>query len=342
MNYRRNKKYQFYLIIALIILLSFLILLYSLWTPGKDFTDGRHDLKQNGIWLQHGWLGDDHWFIRNKKTNKIKHFREPEQIKVLAALLRKHNITDVFPHLSPTSTDGKIPSVDSDQAALFLDEFSDFRVIPWVGGVVGKQAFINDMKWRNNFTDSIRKLLSTYPGLRGIHINIEPCPSGNKEFLILLDEVRSVLPEGKIISVAAFPPPTIWHPFSSVHWDGEYYKQVSKKADQLVVMMYNTALHFEKTYQNLISNWTIEILDWTNGADVLLGLPAYQDEGVGYHDPKVENLKNALLGIHAGLSEFNNLPANYQGIALYSEWEMDDGEWDLIKKQFMNKQKNSL
>lgn len=29
---------------------------YYFWTPGKNFTDGRYNLSQNGVWIQHGWL----------------------------------------------------------------------------------------------------------------------------------------------------------------------------------------------------------------------------------------------------------------------------------------------
>ena len=101
-----------------------------------------------------------------------------------------------------------------------------------------------------------------------------------------------------MLSVAAFPPPTLWHPFGDVHWDEEYYKEVSGRVDQIVVMMYDTALRFQKVYQNLVVHWTREVLDWSNGPEVLLGLPAYQDEDVAYHDPEVENLMNAILGIH--------------------------------------------
>ena len=316
---------------------SVIAVLYSIWTPGKDFTDGRHDRKRNGIWIQHGWLGNDNWFYKYRKEDKIEYYRNTEQIKNLAALLRSHNITDVFPHLSPTSIDGAIPSLDSDQVAIFLEEFDGLRVMPWVGGVVGKQASPGNPRWRRNFTHSVQKLMSTYPKFSGIHINIEPCPSGNKDFLELLDDVRKVLPEEKTLSVSAFPPSTILHPFNDVHWNKEYYRQVSRRADQLVVMMYDTALRFEKVYQNLNARWTKEVLDWSDGTDVLLGLPAYSDEGIGYHDPKVENLKNALLGVHAGLSTLNALPDHYQGIALYAEWEMDTDEWAILRNYFLRK-----
>lgn len=91
-------------------------------------------------------------------------------------------------------------------------------------------------------------------------------------------------------------------------------------------MMYDTAIPFEKVYRHLMASWTKEVFVWAANTEVLLGIPAYDDAGVGYQDPKVENLKNALMGIHAGLSGFSTLPKNYQGIALYSEWEMDENE----------------
>lgn len=53
---------------ACIVLVIIFLLGYQLWTPGKVVRDGSHDLKTNGIWMQHGWLGDDKWFKRYKKN----------------------------------------------------------------------------------------------------------------------------------------------------------------------------------------------------------------------------------------------------------------------------------
>jgi hypothetical protein len=55
--------------------------------------------------------------------------------------------------------------------------------------------------------------------------------------------------------------------------------------------------------------------------------------GADYHDPRVENLENALLGIHRGLSR-NPLPTNFQGVAIYSDWETSDQEWDYFRGHF--------
>ena len=64
-------------------------------------------------------------------------------------------------------------------------------------------------------------------------------------------------------------------------------------------------------------------------------MPVYDDAGVGYHDPTVENVENALLGVTAGLGRLEALPAHYQGIAVYCEWETDEREWRLLRSRFV-------
>ena len=305
---------------------------YLCWSPGKEVKDGRHDLRSNGIWLQHGWLGDDEWFERNNRDPSK--FRNAESIRRLAGKLKEHGIKDVFPHLCPCSPDGMIAEVDDVQTSLFLDSFEEFRVIPWVGGVLNLQCRLESEGWRERFVESIVELLERHPRLAGVQINIEPLPTGNENFLRLLSELRSGLPEGKIISVAAYPPPTVWHPVSAVHWDEEYFRKVAGHADQMVPMMYDTSIRLPKVYQNLMAAWTGEVLSWSGKAEVLLGIPAYDDAEVSYHDPRVENIPNALLGIHRFLSKSDTLPSNYSGIALYSEWEMEEEEWDEFKLSF--------
>ena len=109
---------------------------------------------------------------------------------------------------------------------------------------------------------------------------------------------------------------------------------MAKRVDQIAVMMYDTSLPLQKVYQWQLASWTNEVLAWGKTREILLGLPAYEDPDVGYHDPKVENLWNALQGIHAGLSWQVDLPINYQGVALYSEWEMKEQDWDTMTKLF--------
>ena len=319
---------------VILLLLGLLVLAYLIWTPGKLVNDGRHDLGRNGLYLQHGWLGHDQWFWAYNKTERMGEFHNTEEIKKLALLLRQHRITEVFPHLCPTSTTGQISKYNSKQIERLLYEFEGINVIPWVGGVWGVHAFPERPSWRTTFISSVTELLALHPGLAGIHINIEPLPSGNKGFLLLLRELKKALPEGRILSVAAYPPPTLWQPFDDVHWDESYYREILKVSDQVVVMMYDTSIQFTKFYKQLLVSWTQQVLSWGEHAKILFALPTYDDEGVGYHNPEVENLEHSLAGLHGGLEKFSSLPEHYQGVVLYCEWETDSSEWDIFYRTF--------
>lgn len=333
--WRKLKQPPWRTVVPGFVLLVAILVAYFLWSPGLDIRDGRHDRGRNGIWLQHGWLGADEWFIRNAKTNRIVEFRDPARIRALADKLRAHHVTDVFPHVSPASAQGPLPPVDDAQVARFLDVFDSFRVIPWTGGVNDNHVHLESLRWRSNFVGSIRSLLDRHPRLAGIQINVEPLRSGTTNFLDLLDELRGALPRGKIISIAAYPPPTRWQPSPEVHWDEPFFRAVARRCDQLAVMMYDTSLRNRKLYEQLMSKWTREILDWSEGASVLLGLPTYDDAGVGYHHPSAENLTNSLRGVHHGLTKRAPLPTNYCGVALYCEWEMDEAEWGYFRSHFI-------
>jgi hypothetical protein len=307
---------------------------YFAWQPGLDVRTGRDDLRRNGIWLGHAWLAADEWFAGNRRVDGMKYFRDPAQIRVLADRLKQHHIKDVFPHLCPAEPDGRLPAVDGAQVDRFLAEFDGFRVMPWIGGPSGPRVRYHLPRWRSAFIASVTNLLSAHPGLAGVQLNVEPMENGDADFLLLLEELHRAMPRGKLLSVAAYPPPTHWHPYPAVHWDEHYFKEVSRRCDQIVVMMYDTALQHSKLYQDLMAEWTAETLLWSERRPVLLGIPTYNDAGSGYHFPEVENITNALLGIHRALAE-DEVPPNYQGVAIYCEWETDPGEWDYFREHFL-------
>ncbi|MFZ2654065.1 MAG: glycoside hydrolase family 18 protein [Victivallales bacterium] len=322
-------------LLLLLAVLLFIFFCYLVWSPGKRVYDGRYDLRSNGIWLQHGWLGDDKWFSVNRR-DKSK-FRDSKKIEELAGLLKKHGIKYAYPHLCPSSPRGDLPQVDNEQTEKFLDAMDGVDVLPWIGGVYEGCCYPDSEKWRKRFVASIVELLQAHPRLAGIHVNIEPMADGNKGYIILLKKIKSSIPAGKIVSVAAYPPPTRWHQYSDVHWGKSYYFEISNEVDQLAVMMYDTSIRVPKIYQKLMSDWTREIIPWCGNTKVLLGVPSYDDAGVGYHFSSVENLENSIKGINAGLGRFKELPKNYSGIAVYCEWETDEAEWKFLKNEFEKK-----
>jgi len=321
------------------LLFAALAFIYFMLLPGTRVTDGRHDRGRNAIWMSHAWLGDASWFERNKKEALLASHRGEASIRRAADLLRDRHISDVFPHLCPATEQGKLPGLDDAQAEQFLDMFAapEFRVMPWVGGSSESTAHVDRPAWRAAFVADCADLLRRHPRFAGVHLNIEPMRSGNADFLVLLDELRGAIGPGKILSVAAYPPPTFFHPHPDVHWEESYFRQVASRCDQLAVMLYDTALRDRRLYQNLMRAWTREVIAWAGTTQVLLGLPAYDDAGVGYHDPRVENLENALRGVHAGLMHFGALPQNYQGAALYCHWEMTDDKWRIWEQEFLHR-----
>lgn len=285
--------------------------------------------------MSHRWLGDDNWFTNNNREHLRDQYRDPATIQTELNGLAKRGIVDLFPHLAPTDSLGELPGVDHDQVARLLDVAAqnNQRVLPWIGGVFELHCQPANKKWQSRFIRSVVDLLDKHPRLAGIHLNIEPWPSGNADLLTLLDELKKALPKDAILSVAAYPPPTRWQPSTEVHWEESYFRDVARRCDHLAVMMYDTSIPLKKPYVALMSKWTQEVIDWSSDTPVLLGMPCYSDQDVDYHNPKVENLISALRGVHAGLNEAGR-PDHYRGVALYSLWEMDESEWKTFDQQF--------
>ena len=312
---------------------------YALWQPGLSVRDGHDDRKRNALWLGHGWLGADSWFDANHKSRSA--FRTPAAVQNLAQLCRQNHITDLYAHLCPANPDGSIAAANDSQIEGLLDNTPDLRVLPWIGGRLDAARPVTQGPQRMAFLHSVRVLFQRHPRLAGIHLNIEPWNSGDSEALKLLDGLRQALPPGKIISVSAYPPADWFYPFRR-GWSPDYFKQVAVRTDQMALMSYDTSVHSPKLYEWFQARWTREALQFTQDLphppQILAGVPTYGAAGprwgAFYHNPRVETLNHALRGVHAGLATFPSWPANYQGVAVYCEWETDAGEWRTWRDAF--------
>jgi hypothetical protein len=291
--------------------------------------------------LAHGWLGGDAWFTENQKEAQKPSYRSDAALSALASRLAKHGISDVFPHLCPADGLGDLPPVDAMAVERFLDALPGVRVWPWVGGTL-EVADPENAAWRSRFTANVRRLLEAHPRLAGIQLNIEPLPDGSPGYLVLLEELRAALPPGRRLSIAAYPPPTRWQNSMQVHWSESYFRAVAQRSDHLAVMAYDTGIRIPKIYRKLMHDWTREILLWSEGRPVLIGIPAYDDAHTDYHNPDVENLQHSLAGMQAGLDSFATLPENYRGIAVYCDWEMDGAKWDELSQRFGRKDAKAM
>ena len=120
-------------------------------------------------------------------------------------------------------------------------------------------------------------------GADGVQLNVEPLPDGTAAYLDLLRAVKAAIGPDKTLSVAAYPPTTLLHPFEEVHWSLEYSRQVCEIVDEFAVMAYDTGLRQRLVYRELMDTWATDLAaalppPEQGGCELLIGLPAYEDD----------------------------------------------------------------
>ncbi|MBU1992110.1 MAG: glycosyl hydrolase family 18 protein [Patescibacteria group bacterium] len=284
--------------------------------------DGAHFNKgTNAIWVKHSWVSE------------AKTFQEIEEF---ITFLASKQITNVFMHVGPLDSDGSIPDYRYAEAENFLDVAhritKRMKFQAWVGQIRSK-IDLDDPDVRKNIAVVSRKLTNSI-GFDGIHFDIEPVGDGDEAFILLLEDVRYEIPEGKIISVALselIPRSivTLLSPFWELeNYNSEkYYKQVAKYADQVVAMTYDTSIDDEWLYRFLVRHQLIAATRALDDKEVFIGIPTYDDIKAGFN-PAVENIRTGLLGIVDGLNNLRSDKDSFAGVAIYSNWETDQAEWN--------------
>ncbi len=299
---------------VLVLLWIFVVGVY-LNKPGSFFNKGH-----NAVWIGHEWVGQN-------KTDA--------QIQELVGNLKKYQIDTVFVHVGPLNQDGTIDPGTYKYSLNFIEKAkkfeSDIDYQAWLGQVRNK-IDLSSKDVRHNVANQAL-IMGQMVGFDGIHFDIEPVWDDDKDFILLLKETRDVLPKDKIISVALaefIPNSFVWM-IEKVYKFKNYnsqinYKNVAEYANQIVAMAYDTGLKSERLYKWLVKEQTIWLTDLLDGKEVFIGIPAYDDQNVGF-DPQVENIENGLRGIIAGLNNIRSNDENFAGVAIYPYWEMDESEW---------------
>lgn len=291
---------------------------------GRDF-----NLKSNGLWLRHAWVGNE---------------QETIVIEDLALKLAKYDIRYVYVHTGPFDSDGTIPEERYKFANDFLKilkaENPDVIALAWVGQV-RSELDIDNPSIRENITTTCEKLISQ-TGFDGIHYDIEPIAHDDMAFLTLLQETRIELGEDVLISVATDE----WQPslLSDLageimdkdiksYWETEYFEATAEIADQIVVMTYDTSLGEIDHYEWLIEQQIIYLTQILDGysAELLIGIPTYDDDKESF-DPLVENMETGLNGVIQGLNNKRAEISVFTGVAIYADWETDESEWKIYEQ----------
>lgn len=313
----------------MIILSLFLGIIYFVGIP-RFGSDHEYNKGDNAVWAGHEWIGE------RKTIPQIKQFVET---------LQSHQITNVFLHVGPLLKDGKIEQKSYIYSSYFLRQAKrinkDIKYQAWLGQIRGKLD-LDDENIRKNVANQC-KILGQFIGFDGIHFDIEPVSDDDLAFVNLLKECKENMTAEKVLSVALpdiIPQSFLWFTekvlkFENVNSEINY-KNVAKYADEIVVMLYDTKLHSSWFYKKFIVEQVTRITSLFENKKIYFGIPAYEKGGDNF-DPKIENIKNGILGVIMGLDNLRSNLDTFSGISIYPYWEISEDEWKTFDELWLNK-----
>jgi glycosyl hydrolase family 18 (putative chitinase) len=304
--------------------------------PGSHFNRG-----ENAVWLEHSWAGEAH---------------SAAQIDQLAAQLKREQVRFVYLHVGPLDSHGNIPVERYAYAQSFVASLKQrdagIAVLAWIGQLERASGLPPDQTVDLTSADTREAIAATAAhfvsalGFDGVHYDIEPMINNSPHFLDLLDATRAALPSGAMLSISA----PMWAPNAHIAewlragldkgaslWTTYYYATVAKHVDQIVVMMYNTAIPNGSLYGLFVKQETSHILSAVRSAhsppQVLIALPTYHDNGFWFHD-FAENLDTGLPGVVAGLNADRDTRP-FVGVALYRYGTTSAADWHSYERLWL-------
>jgi len=318
--------------IALVLVLALLLPLLAAETALRvnysgDLADGTHTRNKDAIWLGHAW-------IDGRRTDA--------DVTALAHRLSDSTgIRDLYVHAGPLEHDGTLPASAYPKARWFIKAMHraapGIRVQAWLGDVLATESptgmRLERPATRAAVVTSTRQILAA--GFDGAHFDLEPLHSGDRNYLTLLDSLRSVTrAHHALLSVAAhqIDPLPGFHSFWGTvaghpkWWSQRFFGQVARRVDQIAVMSYDTMQPLQSLYGGYVAQQTSLALEVTpRSTDLLMGLPFYHENRFG-HWNHAETVPAAVRGVRLGLSRTDADRADF-GVALYVDFAAEEKDW---------------
>ena len=151
--------------------------------PGSYFNHGT-----NATWIGVEWVDQPH---------------TDADLQALADSLHAHQTRYVFAYVTYLKADHTFNPTYG-YSATFLASIRhiapDLKILAWIGLPI-ENVNLTDRTVRARIADLCRSLTSN-GGFDGIHLDPEPISDGNADLLTLLDQIRQVMPTGKLLSLA--------------------------------------------------------------------------------------------------------------------------------------------
>jgi glycosyl hydrolase family 18 (putative chitinase) len=317
-----------FLIFSIIIIYFAFFPVYNLLPVG----DGSiWNSNENGIWLSRRWMRAP---VDEMTENELREFLDS---------FKKRGIRYLFPHCCPMDEKGHFPHIHDEtvrRLCRVLKDYDDFFILmPWIGGSIAT-VDLSNTKQRDIWIKEVKELVELY-NLPGVNVNIEPLEHGDKSIILWMKKLKEALGKKRKISFCGIRPEITAPKGDPLGiWTAEDYENLSVHVDQITVMAYDTGRKVPIMYvswnaKNLKSVCEAVRKGSHGKCRVLWGLPVYEDKA-DYFKAEVENIRTSLRGTIKGLK---NLKDNevFQGVSIYSNWTIDENEWEIYDKHWIGK-----
>ncbi|MFI5753649.1 hypothetical protein [Streptomyces sp. NPDC051569] len=300
-------------------------------TYAGDLQDGTRTRGRDAIWLGHAWVDG------RKKDADLAAF---------AQRVRGTGIRDLYVHAGPLEHDGTLPAARYPRARWLIDAvhrtMPGVRVHAWLGDVLATETpdglRLGRAATRAAVVRSAGQIVDA--GFEGVHMDLEPLHSGDRDYLSLLDDLRALTrAHGVALSIAAHqidPLPAL-HSVAAIvtahpkWWSQAFFAEVARRVDQIAVMSYDTAMPLESLYGGYVAQQTTLALEVTpEDTDLLMGLPFYYEEDMSHHG-HAETVAAAVRGARLGLGRTDRDREHF-GVALYVDFAADETDWTAYRE----------
>ncbi|MFF9848860.1 glycoside hydrolase family 18 protein [Streptomyces litmocidini] len=293
-----------------------------------DLRDDARTRGKDAFWIGHAWVDG-----RKKDAD----------LAALATRLKDSGIRDLYVHAGPLEHDGTLPTAKYPRARWLIDgvhrAMPGIRVQAWLGDVLATEGPVGlrleGAGSRRAVVGSARQVLDA--GFDGVHFDLEPLHSDDRDYLSLLDDLGGLTRARKVpLSVAAHqidPLPGAHTALGAVSangsekwWSQEFFGEVARRVDQIAVMSYDTWMPLESLYGGYVAQQTALALEATpETTDLLMGLPFFHEDDLGHHED-AETVAAGVEGARLGLGRTDPGRERF-GLALYVDFAAREEDW---------------
>jgi hypothetical protein len=259
------------------------------------------------------------------------------QFAQMTSQIKDSGISDVYVFAGQMGADGHLDPARYAEARPFLAAFRaalpQVRVSAWMSGVLGPgNISLASATTRARITASAAALLRA--GFSGIHYDIEPVPSGDQDYLRLLQATSELRPRPEPLSVSVpklEPLPGLRLPWQlagvgPVFWTTAYLTAVSQHVDQVDLMAYDTAMPFGSLYGGYVARQTsLALAAVPARVRLLIGIPCYHYTNL-QHRASAETVAAAVHGIRVALTAARGSHRDV-GVALFADYSSIPQDW---------------